>query len=119
MITVDSGSPDVQKELIKILDKEDIEYHEIDRTTIKVKDENIQEVVLYVNRVTNSIVPLDRSVALPQPNQKEFIDLLDESGLGYRTVQYGGQDWIVWGDEDHEEVLRLLDVASEATCCPQ
>lgn len=115
---VDAGSPDVKKELIRVLDREGIGYREIDGTTIEVMSEDIQQVMLYANRVSNSIVPFDRSAALPQPNRNRFLELLNKNELDYKMVKYAGQDWIVWREADHDEVLRLLDKVSESNCCP-
>lgn len=108
-VPFDVGDKKIKEELLKKLENENIDYEVIDEVSIKVSKDDVQMVLLYTNRIQHSIVPFDRSTSLTQPYRARFVELLKRNNIQYEAVEVFDTTWIIWQEEDSEEVASLLE----------
>ena len=112
-IPIQTGHKLVTDQLVKKLTKDHIWFKKDNVTTIIVKTPVPTDVINFVEKEINKIVPKNRSMSVSHQFRKELYETLNKDNINFTLVTYANAEFMVWEHKDTKVINDTLSSISE------
>ncbi len=103
------GNIEIARNVIKELDRREIDYDVTGDLRIMIAVSMAKEVLDIIEGETNKLLPSGRHECFAEDLNVKLKEQLDAEGLQYKFVTYMEWDCIVWDQDDTTKIRRIIE----------
>ncbi len=114
--TLNLQSEELLRAFTERLDDADLWYEITSPKSLEVRAEDYDAAVQLLHQTAQEFLPGEALSYASKECQELFKTELERAGISYKTRMHDGSEWVIWQEQDADQVEPILEEASLGTC---